>query len=94
MNEDWVKALSFAALPSAAKVRFERRLMVKDGTPTTEYALRSIAESGEIVGDARDYDLLKAVMGPLENLAKQQDHRDLIVELDLTNKTLTGLEQC
>lgn len=92
MNDAWIKALSFAALPGASKVRFERRTMIEEGTPTTRYRLQSKTESGEIIGDDRDYDLLKAVMMPLEHLAEQQDHRELIIELDLTNKTLSGLE--
>ncbi|MEP1144732.1 MAG: hypothetical protein ABJH52_13505 [Henriciella sp.] len=91
MSEIWINALRFAALPGAAKVRFERQSVIEDGTSTTRYALRSEAESGRVIGDDRDYDLLKSVMGPLEKLAEQQDHRDLIVELDLINKTLTGL---
>ncbi|MEL6861318.1 MAG: hypothetical protein AAGL11_05725 [Pseudomonadota bacterium] len=91
MSEAWIKALSFAALPGAAKVRFERSELIEDGVPTTRYKLQSETESGAIIGDDRDYDLLKAAMGPLESLSEASGHKDLIVELDLKNKALTGL---
>ena len=91
MSEAWIKALSFAALPGAAKVRFERRRLIEDGTPTTRYALRSETEIGQVMGDERDYDLLKAAMGPLEKLSEALDHDDFILELDLKNRVLRRL---
>ncbi|MEL8055988.1 MAG: hypothetical protein AAGK66_07530 [Pseudomonadota bacterium] len=39
MSEDWIKALTFAALPGAARVQFKARKLVEDGTPTLNYHL-------------------------------------------------------
>ena len=91
MSEAWIKALRFAALPGAVRVRFERIELVEDGVPTTRFRLQSKTASGDVIGDERDYDLLKAAMSPLEVLCEANDHKDLIVELDLENKVLTGL---
>jgi hypothetical protein len=91
MSEAWTEALTFAALPGAAFVRFERRNRIEDGTPTVNYMLQSRTESGAVIGDDRDYDLLKAAMRPLENLSEAEDHTDLILELDLKNKQLARL---
>ncbi|MEL6724990.1 MAG: hypothetical protein AAFP81_03365 [Pseudomonadota bacterium] len=92
MSEAWIKALSFAALPGAAKVRLERSTSVEDGTPTISYTLRSETETGETIGDDRDYDLLKAVMRPLEQLSETEDHNDFILELDLKTSVLYKLK--
>lgn len=91
MTEAWIEALTFAALSGAAFVRFERREQIEDGTPTINYMLQSRTESGAVMGDDRDYDLLKAVMRPLESLSEAEDHTDLILELDLRNKHLARL---
>ncbi len=91
MSEAWIKALRFAALPGAVKVRFERSEVIEDGVPTTRYKLQSKTASGDVIGDDRDYDLLKAAMRPLEALSEASNHKDLIVELDLENKVLTSL---
>lgn len=91
MKEAWIEALTFAALSGAAFVRFERREQIEDGTPTINYMLQSRTESGAVMGDDRDYDLLKAVMRPLESLSEAEDHTDLILELDLRNKHLARL---
>ena len=91
MNEAWIKALRFAALPGAVKVVFERQHFIEDGTPTTRYRLASISSSGAVIGDERDYDLLKAAMSPLENLADRYDHIDLKLELDMDSGHLSGL---
>ena len=91
MSEAWVKALRFAALPGAVKVRFERSETVEDGTPTVNFKLQSMSESGAPIGDDRDYDLLKAAISPLETLSELHGHAHLIVELDLKNNALTGL---
>ena len=92
MSEAWIKALSFAALPGAAKVRLERSTSVEDGPPTISYTLRSETETGETIGDDRDYDLLKAVMRPLEQLSETEDHNDFILELDLKTSVLYKLK--
>ena len=91
MSDAWIEALTFAALPGAAFVRFERRNRIEDGTQTVNYTLQSRTESGSVIGDDRDYDLLKAAMQPLEKLSETEDHSDLILELDLKNKHLARL---
>ena len=91
MSGAWVNALRFAALPGAVKVRFERSETIEDGTPTINIKLQSFSESGSAIGDDRDYDLLKAAISPLEKLSETQDHANLIVELDLKNNALSGL---
>ena len=92
MKEAWRKALRFAALPGAARVRFQRRAFVEDGTPPVQYVLRSETKTGEVIRDERDYALLKAVMTPLEKLAEHYDHEGLSIELDLENNCLTPPE--
>lgn len=91
MTQAWIDALSFAALPGAAFVRFERRERIEDGTPTINFMLQSRTETGAVIGDDRDYDLLKAAMRPLEALSEAEGHADLILELDLKNKHLARL---
>jgi len=68
----WIKALTFAALPGAARVEFERARSMDGQTPVVGYTLRSVNESGETIGDDRDYDLLKAAIAPLERLIMRQ----------------------
>jgi len=84
MSERWIRALRFAAMPEAAKVKFERRSENAASPNARQYRLRSFLSSGEVIGDDRDYDVLKAVMRPLEALADAEDHEDLRFELDLT----------
>lgn len=91
MTDAWIKALRFAALPNAAKVTFECRKVTENGTPTTRYKLASVSIEGQVIGDDRDYDLLKAALSPLEALAETCDHADLTLELDLKSGQLSGL---
>lgn len=93
MSEDWAKALRFAALPGAVRVIYERHETREEDTPTTRHRLTSFSASGEVIGDDRDYDLLKAAMTPLENLAAAHDHNDLRVELDLESGQIRGLSK-
>jgi hypothetical protein len=93
MSADWIKALRFAALPGAVAIVYERRHALEDGTPTLKHKLTSFSATGAVIGDDRDYDLLKAAMTPLENLAAAQDHNDLTVQLDLETGQLQGLTQ-
>ena len=88
MKEAWREALRFAALPGAARVRFQRQNLVEDGIPTVRYTLRSETQAGNVIGDDRDYDLLKAVMTPLEKLSERYDHKELRVVLDLESDRL------
>ncbi|MEM9938619.1 MAG: hypothetical protein AAF768_07225 [Pseudomonadota bacterium] len=85
---NWTKALTFAALPGAARVRLSRSARIEDGTPTTAYRLTSLDAGGETLGDDRDYDLLKAAMGPLERLAEAEPSGDFTIELDLGSGAL------
>ena len=91
MREAWIKALRFAARPGAVSVSFERRITTENSTPTIRYRLTSLSQDGQVIGDDRDYDLLKAAMTPLENLAEAQDHKNLKLTLDLKSGQLSGL---
>ena len=93
MSEAWIKALRFAALPGAEIVTFERTILSEDGTPTTRYALRSIAPNGQPIGDDRDYDLLKAAIQPLERLADSEPHTNLKLELAVKTGILRRLDK-
>ena len=84
---DWIKALTFAALPGAHSVELTRTSKVEDGTPTVSYALKSYDKDGAVIGDDRDYDLLKAAMGPLERLSEAHE-ADFSMRLDLNSKAL------
>ncbi len=66
----WRAALRRAALPGAASVTFE---MASPAPGEIRYDLRSNTNDGQPIGDDRDYDLLKAVMRPLENLCTCED---------------------
>lgn len=84
MSDPWNRALRFAALPGARKVTFEKHhIIAPDGQPVTQYRLQSFAAAGQRLGDDRDYDMLKAVMAPLERLASQADHEEFMIELDV-----------
>ena len=87
-DEAWIKALTFAALPGAVTIIFSRKHRIEDGTPTTAYTLQSLSGDGSVIGDERDYDLLKAAMSPLEMLSDQEPHGDFSVELDMRTKAL------
>jgi hypothetical protein len=89
MSRDWTAALTFAALPGAASVRFERSTHVESGTVTTQYRLQSFTSDGDLIGDDRDYDLLKAALTPLESLSETADQEDFTVELDLRTGQIT-----
>ena len=93
MSEAWIKALRFAALPGAETVTFERTIVSEDGTPTTRYALRSFSQTGQTIGDDRDYDLLKAAMQPLERLAESEPHANLKLELVVKSGLLRRLAE-
>lgn len=91
MSDAWIKALRFAALPGAALVTFERQSLTENGTPTIRYRLASLTQDGHVIGDDRDYDLLKAAMSPLETLADAHKHKKLKLSLDLQSGQLSGL---
>ncbi|MEM7327761.1 MAG: hypothetical protein AAF437_03415 [Pseudomonadota bacterium] len=91
MSKDWVRALRFAALPSAAQVIFERTVSQGDGGRSVHYRLVSVSEHGQPIGDGRDYHQLKAVMTPLERLASTAPASPFKIVLDLASGQLTGL---
>ncbi len=62
----WIAALQRAALPESEIVSFSR---VFPDKATVSYRLLCATASGEMIGDDRDYDLLKGVITPLERLA-------------------------
>ena len=89
MSEAWIKALRFAALPGAASVCFVKTAKNDAGTVSVTYRLRSFSETDETLGDDRDYDLLKAVMTPLEQLADASGQDHLSLKLNLRTNVLS-----
>lgn len=87
-DESWIEALTFAALPGAVSVELTRDVFVDNGTPTVSYRLRSLDAQGVAIGDERDYDLLKAAMGPLERLSEACEQDNFSVSLDLKSMHL------
>jgi hypothetical protein len=85
----WIAPLKFAALPGAAMVSFSRTFTTEDGTATTNYHLESRRSDGTKIGDDRDYDLLKAAIGPLEKLAETHFEGDVRVVLDISANKVT-----
>lgn len=61
----WVRALARAALDGACRVEFT---FTRPAPNEVSYRLSCFDETGAKMGDSRDYDLLKAVMTPLESL--------------------------
>ena len=64
-NEKWKAALKRAALPGTVKVKFT---FSKPAPNEMSYRLSCYDDKGSAIGDDRDYDILKAVITPLENL--------------------------
>lgn len=77
---DWEPALRRAALPGAARIRFGR---TSGGAgQSVSYSMNSYDADGDVIGDDREYDLLKAVFDPLERLSERIEG-DFLLELDL-----------
>lgn len=85
--EAWSEALRRAALPDASLVRFGRS-STPDGV---SYSLNSYDGEGGVIGDERDYDLLKAVFMPLERLSAQMDG-EFMLEMDLGSGAVAQVE--
>lgn len=86
LKSDWINRLNRAALPGAAEVELVR---THPEPNAVNYRLRSLNAEGELIGDDRDYDLLKAIMSPLEKLAEQTlEHGRLRVVLDIAAQTI------
>lgn len=88
LDEKWKKKLTFAALPGAVRVIFEWTAN-SDGW---SYALKSRDPEGQPIGDDSDYDILKARIGPLENLAEAEGYglvgETRRIEMDLATGAL------
>ena len=67
-DDVWKTALKRAALPGAARVVFEKCMDPQENA--VSYSLKSYTVAGQAIGDDRDYDLLKAVITPLERLSE------------------------
>lgn len=76
----WSEKLRRAALPGAARIVFGRTTNAGDGA--VSYSMNSYDAAGEVIGDDRDYDILKAVFSPLENLSEAMDG-DFMLEMDI-----------
>ena len=85
-EERWRAALARAALPGSCRVEYRRAVGFEDGLQTTNHKLTCLDKHGVVIGDGRDYDLLKAVMTPLESLSDGETENPLLVVLNL----LTG----
>lgn len=81
----WLMALTRAALPGTERVCLSYS---KPAPNETRYILTCFDEMGRKIGDARDYDLLKSIMSPLEKLCDCED-APLTVELNLSENTLS-----
>ncbi|MEO1027645.1 MAG: hypothetical protein AAFX02_01185 [Pseudomonadota bacterium] len=88
MDDAWIKALTFAALPRAKTVEFSRSVGMYSGLTDIRYRLTSLDGEGNTIGDDRDYDLLKAAMGPLERLAENVVSEDFQISLNLNSGKL------
>ena len=80
--EAWGDSLRRAALPGAARIVFGRTTQLDD--QSVSYSMNSYDEDGDVIGDDRDYDLLKAVFSPLERLSETIDG-DFMLEMDLAS---------
>ena len=85
----WIAARQRAALPGAEKIIFARTFPAKN---EVNYRLTCLDEAGQKIGDNRDYDLLKAVIVPLERLCEKENGA-LEVMLDLRNMTFSQAQQ-
>lgn len=88
-TDEWEKRLRFAALPGAVRVEF-----VWNADPEgSSFALRCYDEDGQAIGDGTDYDILKARISPLQDLAEREGFADKFakrsVSLDLSNGRVT-----
>ena len=81
----WIEKLRRAALPGAARVTFSKSVRPEENAVSFE--LRSLNAAGKALGDDRDYDLLKAVIVPLERLAEANPN-GVRVELDIATGAL------
>ena len=66
----WRRALRRAALPDALEAQFA---LTQSAPNQISYCLICRDAQGRKIGDDRDYDLLKAVISPLENLCNCED---------------------
>lgn len=88
-QEVWEPALRRAALPGASRIRFGRSTSADD--QSVSYSMNSYDAEGQVIGDDRDYELLKAVFDPLEQLARQIDG-DFLLEMDVESGEVRPVE--
>ena len=88
-HSEWEPALRRAALPDAARIRFGRT-SGEDGH-TVSYSMNSYDAEGGVIGDEREYDLLKAVFDPLERLSEGIEG-DFMLELDLARGAVARVD--
>lgn len=65
----WIAALQRAALPDSEKIIFSRSHPAPN---EVSFRLTCLNKAGQKIGDNRDYDLLKAVLMPLERLSEKE----------------------
>ena len=76
----WSEKLRRAALPGAARIVFGRTTKAEDRS--VSYSMNSYDAAGDVIGDDRDYDMLKVVFSPLETLSEAMEG-DFLLEMDL-----------
>lgn len=82
--EKWRAALTRAALPGSGSVKLA---YTRPGPNEVSYQLTCLSAEGQVIGDDRDYDLLKAVMTPLEILCNCED-APFTAQINLQNNAL------
>ena len=87
--EEWEPALRRAALEGAARIRFGRT-SGEDGH-SVSYSMNSYDAEGGVIGDDREYELLKAVFDPLERLSEGIEG-DFMLELDLARGAVARVD--
>lgn len=78
----WAEPLRRAALEGAARIRFGRTTDAEDRS--VAFSMNSYDPDGGVIGDDRDYDVLKAVFTPLERLSEGVEG-DFMLEMDLAS---------
>ncbi len=86
IHERWKAALQRAALEGACSVEFSKS--TDAASNSVSYSLVSYDHKLNRMPDARDYDLLKAVMVPLEKLSEDRSENAFTVTLNLDSGRL------
>ena len=86
-NAEWQRRLRFAALPEAVRVEFVWNATAEGSS----FALRSYDEAGQAIGDASDYDILKARLSPLQGLAEREGFAEAFAERSVSLQLSSGV---